>query len=122
MEAEKTCCRCGAISERRVCENCRIRRDLFRENREAAFGKPLTFRERQIIDGITRGLLNKEIAYELRLTEGTIKEYINRIFHKTGLHNRTQLAVRHLQGAVLYADRRMGRPRKGKPPDQQYAF
>jgi len=38
-------------------------------------------------------MLNKEIAYELRLTEGTIKEYLNRIYRKLGLTNRTELAI-----------------------------
>jgi len=38
-------------------------------------------------------MLNKEIAYELHLTEGTVKEYLNRIFRKVGATNRTDLAV-----------------------------
>jgi DNA-binding CsgD family transcriptional regulator len=39
---------------------------------------------------------NKEIAYELCLTEGTVKEYLNRIFKKLQVRNRTELAVRGL--------------------------
>jgi DNA-binding NarL/FixJ family response regulator len=42
---------------------------------------------------VAEAKLNKEIAYELHLTEGTIKEYLNRIFRKLGLTNRTELAV-----------------------------
>ena len=42
---------------------------------------------------ICRAKLNKEIAYELHLTEGTVKEYLNRIFRKVGASNRTELAV-----------------------------
>ena len=38
-------------------------------------------------------MLNKEIAYELHLTEGTVKEYLNRIFRKLDVSNRTELAV-----------------------------
>jgi two-component system nitrate/nitrite response regulator NarL len=53
----------------------------------------LSFRERQIVDLICKGKLNKEIAYELHLTEGTVKEYLNRIFRKMGATNRTELAV-----------------------------
>jgi len=37
--------------------------------------------------------LNKEIAYELHLSEGTIKEYLNKVYRKLGLKNRTELAV-----------------------------
>jgi DNA-binding NarL/FixJ family response regulator len=42
---------------------------------------------------IAAAKLNKEIAHELHLTEGTIKEYLNRIFRKLGMSNRTELAV-----------------------------
>jgi DNA-binding NarL/FixJ family response regulator len=42
---------------------------------------------------VAEAKLNKEIAYDLHLTEGTIKEYLNRIFRKLGLTNRTELAV-----------------------------
>jgi DNA-binding NarL/FixJ family response regulator len=53
----------------------------------------LSFREKQVISLISRAKLNKEIAYELHLSEGTIKEYLNRIFRKLGVKNRTELAV-----------------------------
>jgi DNA-binding NarL/FixJ family response regulator len=48
-------------------------------------------------------MLNKEIAFELHLTEGTIKEYLNRIFRKVEVKNRTDLAIwamRNLQTAA----------------------
>jgi DNA-binding NarL/FixJ family response regulator len=45
---------------------------------------------------VCQAKLNKEIAYELHLAEGTIKEYLNRIFRKVGVTNRTELAVRSL--------------------------
>ena len=53
----------------------------------------LSFRERQVVGLICKAKLNKEIAYELHLTEGTVKEYLNRIFRKVGASNRTELAV-----------------------------
>jgi DNA-binding NarL/FixJ family response regulator len=53
----------------------------------------LTFREKQVVDLVSQAKLNKEIAYELHLSEGTIKEYLNRIFRKLGTTNRTELAV-----------------------------
>ena len=55
--------------------------------------RDLSFREKQIIELVQQAKLNKEIAHELHLTEGTIKEYLNRIFRKVGVTNRTQLAV-----------------------------
>lgn len=53
----------------------------------------LSFREKQVVYLVSRAKLNKEIAHELHLTEGTIKEYLNRIFRKLGTSNRTELAV-----------------------------
>jgi DNA-binding NarL/FixJ family response regulator len=46
-----------------------------------------------VVNLVSRAKLNKEIAFELHLTEGTIKEYLNRIFRKLGTANRTELAV-----------------------------
>jgi len=56
-------------------------------------GQPLSFREKQVVELIRQAKANKEIAYELHLTEGTIKEYLNRIFRKVGATNRTALAT-----------------------------
>jgi DNA-binding NarL/FixJ family response regulator len=55
--------------------------------------RPLSFRERQVVKLVQQAKLNKEIAFELHLTEGTIKEYLNRIFRKLGVKNRTELAI-----------------------------
>jgi len=53
----------------------------------------LTLREKQIVELVGQAKLNKEIAYHLHLTEGTIKEYLNKIFRKLGVKNRTELAI-----------------------------
>jgi DNA-binding NarL/FixJ family response regulator len=59
----------------------------------------LSLRERQIIELIQQAKSNKEIAHELCLTVGTVKEYVYHIFRKLGVANRTQLAIwgRHYQ-------------------------
>jgi DNA-binding NarL/FixJ family response regulator len=44
----------------------------------------LSFRERQVVYLVCKGRHNKEIAHELLLTQGTVKEYLNRIFRKGG--------------------------------------
>lgn len=46
-----------------------------------------------MVNLVCRAKLNKEIAHELHLSEGTIKEYLNRIFRKIGVSNRTELAI-----------------------------
>jgi DNA-binding NarL/FixJ family response regulator len=60
---------------------------------KTALNPDLSFRERQVVNLVCKAKQNKEIAYELHLTEGTIKEYLNRIFRKLGVSNRTELAV-----------------------------
>jgi DNA-binding NarL/FixJ family response regulator len=56
----------------------------------------LSFREQQIVALIRQAKTNKEIAYELCLVEGTVKEYLHRIFRKLAVTNRTELAMRSL--------------------------
>lgn len=42
---------------------------------------------------LLQGMSNKQIAFEMHLAEGTIKEYMNRAFRKAGVVNRTGLAI-----------------------------
>jgi DNA-binding NarL/FixJ family response regulator len=89
----KNCPRCGQTfrSPQRayLCESCKQPKTPGRDARD----KELTFREKQIIQLVYQAKLNKEIAYELHLSEGTIKEYLHRIFRKVGVKNRTDLAL-----------------------------
>ncbi len=55
--------------------------------------RPLNGREKQLIGLIAQGKPNKVIAFELDLKQGTIKEYLFRIFKKVGVSNRTELAI-----------------------------
>lgn len=89
----RNCCRCGKEffpgDNERICRECikpRLTRHVNTDRR-------LTLRETQIIGLVQHGKANKEIAHELHLTEGTIKEYLNRIFRKLEVRNRTELAV-----------------------------
>jgi DNA-binding NarL/FixJ family response regulator len=54
----------------------------------------LTPRELQIVHLISQGLGNRDIGETLNLTEGTVKAYLHKMFRKTGVANRTELAVR----------------------------
>jgi DNA-binding CsgD family transcriptional regulator len=53
----------------------------------------LTSRERQIVEGVVRGLRNKEIAREMNLCECTVKMHLHHIFDKLKLESRTQLVL-----------------------------
>lgn len=58
-----------------------------------------TERELDIVKLISKGLSNREIARELFMSEGTVKNYISQILDKTGLEHRTQIAIYYLTGA-----------------------
>lgn len=50
-------------------------------------------KELDIIGLVSKGLSNKEIAGEIFLSEGTIRNYISSILEKLNLRDRTQLAI-----------------------------
>ncbi len=88
----RNCFRCGAEFQsragNRICAACSRPKEL-----QKTLNPNLSFREKQVVHLVCKAKLNKEIASELHLTEGTIKEYLNRIFRKLGVSNRTELAV-----------------------------
>ncbi len=51
---------------------------------------PLTERERQVLDGMSRGKTNNEIGRELFLSEDTVKTHARRLFRKLGVNDRAQ--------------------------------
>jgi DNA-binding NarL/FixJ family response regulator len=63
----------------------------------------LTRREREVAGLLVQGLTNKEIAWQLRLTEGSVKVYLSRIFEKTGVADRFALALLVLKNIGSFA-------------------
>jgi len=53
----------------------------------------LTQRQGQLVSLVTQGLRNKEIAFSLGITEGTVKVYLYKLFHKLGIHDRLDMAL-----------------------------
>ncbi len=53
----------------------------------------LTENEWRIISCVGTGAANKEIAEKLRLSEGTVRNYLSSILNKLNLRDRTQLAI-----------------------------
>ncbi len=60
----------------------------------AKSGPSLTARERELVELVSKGMRNRDIAAELGVTEGTVKVYLHGIFDKFGVENRTELAMR----------------------------
>jgi DNA-binding NarL/FixJ family response regulator len=48
----------------------------------------------RVLRGIQRGLRNKEIAFEMNLTEKTVKAYMTVLYRKLGVGSRTQALIR----------------------------
>jgi DNA-binding NarL/FixJ family response regulator len=57
----------------------------------------LTPRERQLMSLLTQGLANKEIAWQLGISPGTVKVYLSKLFGKVGVSDRFELALMALR-------------------------
>lgn len=53
----------------------------------------LTVRELEIVEYVKRGMSNKVIAWELKLSENTVRNHLRNIMEKLGLQNRVQVAT-----------------------------
>ena len=53
----------------------------------------ITDKEREILELVAAGRSNREIATELFLSEGTVRNYLSTLLEKLSLRDRTQLAV-----------------------------
>lgn len=53
----------------------------------------LTPQQYKVLNMLNDGLLNKQIAYELDVSEATIKAHMTAIFRKLGVKNRTQAVI-----------------------------
>tara|TARA_R110002126_G_scaffold150368_1_gene296564 strand:+ start:12922 stop:13596 length:675 start_codon:yes stop_codon:yes gene_type:complete len=53
----------------------------------------LTHQQYKVLYYLTEGWLNKQIAYDLHISEATVKAHITAIFRKLGCTNRTQVVI-----------------------------
>ncbi|MEO6567572.1 MAG: response regulator transcription factor [Opitutaceae bacterium] len=56
--------------------------------------EPLSTRELQVLEQLTTGKSNKEIAADLSIAEGTVKNHMSQVLAKLGVLDRTQAALR----------------------------
>jgi DNA-binding NarL/FixJ family response regulator len=90
----RSCSRCGqefrTVGRAHICPACRQPKS--HEGRSNS-SETLSAREKQLAKLVYQAKSNKEIANDLHLAEGTIKEYLHTIFRKLGVRNRTELAL-----------------------------
>ncbi len=54
----------------------------------------LTPQQSRVLGMIAEGMLNKQIAYELQVSEATIKAHVSAVLQKLGVDSRTQAVIR----------------------------
>jgi DNA-binding NarL/FixJ family response regulator len=84
-----------SIAARVVAEFTRLsgeRRPL--PGKERPLVEPLSERELEILGVLAAGASNREIAQQLYITEGTVKNHVTNILGKLGVRDRTQAALK----------------------------
>jgi DNA-binding NarL/FixJ family response regulator len=76
----------------------------------------LTRRETEILQLVAAGLSNKEIAAQLVITEGTVKNHVHNALEKLHLSNRTQAAAYTVAQGLVPPP--LERPGSGSPPGE----
>jgi DNA-binding NarL/FixJ family response regulator/class 3 adenylate cyclase len=71
----------------------RLLAQRMRLRKDAEPVEPLTAREKEVLTQLAKGAANKEIAYELGITERTARTHVSNILGKLGLASRTQAAL-----------------------------
>ena len=61
-----------------------------------SFGRLLSKREFQVLELISSGSTNSQIANKLGIAQSTAKTHLRNIYSKTDCHNRTNLAIGYL--------------------------
>ena len=66
---------------------------LNRSNDNTEKNKVLTHRQNQVLGLVAQGMSNKQIAYEIGVSEATVKLHINALLRSVGATNRTQAVI-----------------------------
>lgn len=68
---------------------------------QAALPEPLTERELDVLHALARGLSNREIAEQLYITEGTVKNHVSNLLGKLEVRDRMQAVLRAQELGLL---------------------
>ena len=89
-----------AVAAKVIAEFTRVSR-LVPAARMEQLVEPLSDRELEILGLIARGASNKEIAAQLFIAEGTVKNHVTHILGKLGVQDRTQAALKARELGLL---------------------
>ena len=79
----------------------RLLAQRLRQRKDAEPVEPLTAREKEVLSQLAKGAANKEIAYELGITERTARTHVSNILGKLGLASRTQAALYAVENKLV---------------------
>ncbi|MDR3588869.1 MAG: response regulator transcription factor [Negativicutes bacterium] len=65
----------------------------------------LTMKESEILLLLARGLSNAEIAREIFITVGTVKNHMNNIFHKMNVNSRSKVVAKGIELGLIVQNR-----------------
>ena len=74
---------------------------LFESEGEPLSHGPLTDRESEVLGLLSKGLANKQIAFELGISEHTVKFHVSSIYTKLNVTNRTEAVRAGLRGGWI---------------------
>ena len=87
----------------------RAGRVLLDQQRGRQVRSELSQREREVLELVTQGMANKQIARRLGISERTVKAHLTNVFQRIGVTDRTQAALwarDNLRGDGLHGDQR----------------
>ena len=70
-------------------------------NNTSLNGKHLTNRQTEVLQYLAQGLSNKQIAYQMNVSEATVKLHINALLRAVGATNRTQAVIKSQQMGIV---------------------
>ncbi len=68
---------------------------------DTTLAERLSQREREVLQLLANGMTNTDIAAQLFLSEGTVRNYVSAIFSKLGVSDRTQAAIIALRHGLV---------------------
>ncbi len=71
---------------------------------ERMFQAALTNREIEVLQVVARGMRNKEIAAELRISEETVQGHVKNILAKLSVHDRTEAVTVAIRRGIVHLD------------------